>query len=101
MVINGVDLEEKMLAAFCSKHSITKMSLFGSILTDRFGPESDVDFLVEFDPNRRVSLFDIGGMVTELTELLGRDADLRTYGDLSVYFRDDVVRSARVVYAAA
>jgi predicted nucleotidyltransferase len=101
MIIKGVNFDEAKLAAFCREHGITRMSLFGSILTDHFGPESDIDLLVQFDPSRRVSLFDIGGMIADLRDLIGRDVDLRTFEDLSVYFRDDVVRKAQPLYAAA
>ncbi len=101
MMVNGVNFEEGRLAEFCRRHGIIRMSLFGSILSDRFGPESDIDLLVQFDPARRVSLFDVGGMTADLREMFGREVDLRTFEDLSIYFRDDVVRQARPLYAAA
>lgn len=66
-----------------------------------FRPDSDVDFLVEFLPGVRYSLLDLGGMWAELREMLGREVDLKTPMDLSRYFRDDVVKSARTLYAAA
>lgn len=98
--LHDVDFDIGAIGRFCRRKGITRMSLFGSILTDRFGPESDVDFLVEFDPSRRVSLFDVGGMIVEIEEMLGRRADLRAYEDLSRYFRDEVIQNARLLYAA-
>ena len=84
---------------FCRKHHITKLSIFGSYLRDDFGPESDIDFLVEFDPEHIPGLLEIAGMEIELSNTLGRKVDLRTAQDLSRYFRDEVVAQAEVQYA--
>lgn len=100
MIHHGINLEPNRLAEFCRRHGIRKLSLFGSILRDDFGPESDVDVLVEFDPAATPTLFSLAAMELELTRLLGRKADLRTPEDLSRYFRDQVVREAQVQYAA-
>src|SRR5436190_1260836 len=70
------------------------------VLVCGFRPGSDLDILVEFEPGRRISLFDLGGMASELSGLLGREVDLRTPQDLSRHFRDDVVRNSRPLYAA-
>jgi predicted nucleotidyltransferase len=88
------------IAAFCRKYHLTKLAFFGSILTDRFGPDSDVDVLFEYDPAHVPTLFDIAAMERELTEILGRKADMRSPADLSRHFRDEVVRNALVQYAA-
>jgi uncharacterized protein len=93
-----VDQEE--IAAFCRKHHIKKLAFFGSILTERFGPESDVDVLVEFEPEHIPGLIRLSGMERELTEILGRKADMRTPNDLSRYFREKVVQEAVTQYAA-
>jgi hypothetical protein len=85
---------------FCVRHRIRRLSLFGSALTERFGPESDVDLLVEFEPDARISLFRIAAVELELGSLLGRKVDLRTPQDLSRYFREEVARTAAVLYAA-
>lgn len=95
-----IQIDKDATAAFCRKHHITKLALYGSVLTDRFGPDSDVDVLVEFDPERIPGLIALCGMERELSGLLGRKADMRTPKDLSRYFRDDVVRGALVQYAA-
>ena len=95
-----IDIDREAIAEFCRKHQIKRLSLFGSVLTDRFGPDSDVDVLVEFEPTAVVSLFDIGGMMNELTQMFGRQADVRTPADLSPYFRDEVAEEAELLYAA-
>ncbi|MEK6703578.1 MAG: nucleotidyltransferase family protein [Planctomycetota bacterium] len=100
MELHGLTILEHEIAAFCRQHNVAKLSLFGSILRDDFGPGSDVDLLVEFLPGARVSLFDLGGMIMELRAMLGRDVDLRTPEDLSRYFRASVLREARQLYAA-
>lgn len=74
------------------------MSLFGSVLTDQFKPTSDVDFLVEFDPDHIPNLFSIVNIEEELSAIVGRKADLKTPNGLSRYFRDDVMKSALRVY---
>jgi len=94
-----IKLPQKEIAAFCRKHHIARLSIFGSALTDNFGPDSDVDFLVEFEPGYVPGLIRFAGMELELTALIGRKADLRTPAELSKYFRDDVLAAAVVQYA--
>ncbi len=96
----GIHLERDKIAEFCRRNKIKRLSLFGSVLTDRFADDSDIDMLVEFEDGAHVSLFDLGGMVHELTEKLGRPVDLRTPGCLSKYFRQDVIDNAELIYAA-
>lgn len=86
----GVD--EQSIADFCRQHHIRKLGFFGSIREDRFGPDSDVDVLVEFEPGQRMGLLRLAGIELELGQVLGRKADLRTAPDLSRYFREEVVR---------
>lgn len=95
-----IDIDQLQVEAFCRKHHILKFALFGSVLRDDFGPDSDVDVLVEFDPAHIPTLLDIAGMEEELAVSLGRKVDIRTPKDLSALFRDDVVRTALVQYAA-
>jgi len=93
-----IDIDRERIAEFCRRNSIRKLSLFGSVLTDRFGPDSDVDFLVEFEDGATVSLLDVSRMELELIDMLNRDVDLRTRRGLSRYFRDDVERLAEPIY---
>ena len=93
-------IPKDLIEDFCRRHHIKKLAVFGSYLREDFGPESDIDFLVEFDPQHIPTLFDVAGMETELSELLGgQRVDLRTPQDLSRYFRDEVVAEAKVRYA--
>jgi len=66
------------IADFCRKWQVTEFALFGSVLRDDFGPDSDVDVLVSFAPDVRYSLFDLVHMEDELREMFGRDVDLVT-----------------------
>jgi predicted nucleotidyltransferase len=94
------EIPKEPIRDFCRRHHIKKLAIFGSYLGEDFGPESDIDFLVEFDPHHIPGLLGIAGMERELSEILaGRKVDLRTAQDLSRYFRDQVVASAEVQYA--
>jgi uncharacterized protein len=92
-------IPKDLIEDFCRRHHIRKLSIFGSYLREDFGPESDIDFLVVFDPAHIPGLIDIAGMEIELSGMLGRKVDLRTAQDLSRYFRDEVVAQAEVQYA--
>jgi len=96
-----VVIDRVRLAEFCRRHHIRKLSFFGSVLGESFRPDSDVDVLVEFEPEHVPGLLGLAGMEIELSELLGRKADVRTAEDLSRYFRDEVVAKAQLLYAAA
>ncbi len=91
---------EGQLAKFSKQHHIRKLALFGSILRDDFRPDSDIDILVEFEPEHVPGFFDLMQMEEELTSLFGRTVDLRTPQDLSRYFRDEVLEKAEVQYLA-
>ncbi len=96
-----INFDQNALSEFCQANHIRKLSLFGSVLRDDFGPNSDVDLLVEFEPGHVPGLFGISHMELELSPIFGgRKVDLRTAGDLSRYFRDQVVATAEGIYAA-
>ncbi|MBI5788390.1 MAG: nucleotidyltransferase domain-containing protein [Candidatus Schekmanbacteria bacterium] len=94
----NIQLSYATIAEFCRKNHILKFSLFGSVLSARFTPDSDVDVLVEFEPEHIPGLFSLAGMEVELSNILKREVELRTKEDLSRYFRDNVVSSAKVIY---
>ena len=96
----NLQLDQRRIEDFCKRNHIRKLSLFGSVLRDDFGPDSDVDVLVEFEPDARVGLIALAGMEIELSEIIGRKVDLRTPQELSRYFRDRVLADAEVQYAA-
>lgn len=96
----NVTFSREQLAAFCHKHGIRRLAIFGSALRDDFRPDSDIDVLVEFDPSRIPSLLGIARLERELSAFFGgRKVDLRTPEDLSRYFRQKVVEEAEVQYA--
>lgn len=94
------NLGDDVLAVFCRRHHIRRLSLFGSTLKGTAGPDSDVDFLVEFDPAHTPGYIALAGMELELSDMLGgKRVDLRTPRELSRYFRDEVLATAQVRYA--
>lgn len=96
-----VPIDRERIAEFCRRQSIRRLSLFGSVLREDFGPESDVDVLVEFAPDHVPGFLGIARLERELSDLLGaRSVDLRTPEDLSRYVRDEVLATAEVQYAA-
>jgi len=89
-----------VLASFCRSHHIRRLSLVGSQLKGTAGPDSDVDLLVEFDPAHMPGLLAVAAMELKLSDIVRRKVELRTARDLSKHFRDEVVRTAEVRYAA-
>ena len=88
------------VAAFCQRHHIRRLALFGSVLRDDFTDRSDIDVLVEFEPHHVPGFFRLAEMESEFSGLCGgRKIDLRTPQDLSRYFRDAVLAEAQVQYA--
>ena len=95
-----IPIPREAIARFCRERGIRRLALFGSVIRDDFTPESDVDVLVEFEPDRIPGLFGFAGYQLDLSKLLGREVDLRTPDDLSNYFRDEVLSEAQDVYVA-
>lgn len=95
-----IAVDTHSIAEFCVKHHIKRLAFFGSVLRDDFRLDSDVDVLVEFEKDREPGLMRLVGLERELSEILGRTADIRTPEDLSRYFRDEVVETADILYAA-
>ena len=96
--LHGIEIPRAKLSRFCDQNHIRKLSLFGSILTDRFRPDSDLDILVEFEEGHVPGFLGLAEMELELGAMLGRKVDLRTPRELSRYFRDEVISSALVQY---
>jgi predicted nucleotidyltransferase len=96
-----IEIPNDRIASFCRRHHIRRLSLFGSALRDDFGPNSDIDVLVEFEPGKTPSFFRLFDMEDELSAMLeGRKVDVRTPEDLGRYFRQRVLSEALVQYAA-
>jgi len=95
-----IEVDRQSIARFCRRDGIRRPSFFGSVLHDDFGPDSDVDVLVEFEPDAAVGLFEFVDLQQEMSEFVGREVDVHTPASLSHFFRDEVVSSAEVAYAA-
>ncbi len=93
-----VRVQKQAIEEFCHRNHITKLAFFGSVLRDDFRKDSDIDVLVEFEPEHVPGFFRLAGMERELSKSIGRRVDLRTPQDLSKYFRDRVLESAQVQY---
>ena len=93
-------VDPQKIAEFCRRHHIRKLAFFGSVLRNDFRPDSDVDVLVEFEPDHVPGLAFLS-MEEELSEILGRKVDLNTPSFLSPYFRDRVLSEAEIQYVQA
>jgi hypothetical protein len=96
--IKNIDIPGDKITDFCRRNHIRTLSLFGSVLRNDFRSDSDVDVLVEFDPEHIPGFFRLHDMEEELSGILGRSTDLRTPQDLSRYFRDEVIENSMVLY---
>jgi predicted nucleotidyltransferase len=96
-----IPIDRGSLADFCQRHHVRKLSLFGSVLRQDFGPDSDVDVLVEFEPDHVPGFIALNDMEEELSSLLGgRKVDLVTERFLNRRIRERVLAGAEVQYAA-
>lgn len=94
-----IEIPQQKIAEFCQRNHIRRLAVFGSALRSDFDDESDIDILVEFDPQHVPGLFAVARMERELSALWGgRKVDLRTPEDLSRYFRQQVIQEAEVQY---
>jgi len=96
-----IQIDEETIREFWVRWKVTELSLFGSVLRDDFGPQSDVDVLVSFSPDARWSLFDWVDMEEELGSLFGRKIDLVEAVGLRNPFRRKTILEARQVIHAA
>lgn len=96
-----LDLPVDEIIAVARRYHVCELSLFGSVLRPDFGADSDIDMLVEFEPNAPIGLFEFVRLQDELSELVGREVDLVSKAGSRRFVRDEVLRTRRVVYAAA
>ena len=100
MAKQRITVPKRRIVDFCRRNHILKLALFGSVLQEDFGPDSDVDVLVEFEPGYVPGFFRLFDLEKELSSLFdGRKVDLRTPEDLSRYFREEVIAEAETHYA--
>ena len=99
-----IEIPSERIAAFCERWSITKLALFGSVLRDDFGPDSDIDVLAGFDEAARHTLFDMDRMEEELEAIFGRDVDLVSWRGVerspNPLRRKAILQSAELVYGS-
>lgn len=99
-----IDIPPEKVTAFCKRWQIVELALFGSVLRDDFGPESDVDVLVRFDPQAQHTLVDLAQIEDQLGATLGRKVDLieREAVERSPNYirRKAILQSAETIYAA-
>jgi len=94
-----IPIPYEQVTEFCRRNRIRWLALFGSVLRDDFKPDSDLDVLVEFEPEARVGLFALGEMQRELSDLLAHPVDLILKNGLKRRIRNSVLASAEVIYA--
>jgi uncharacterized protein len=99
-----IEIDREKLETFCKKWKITELALFGSVLRDDFGPDSDVDVLVTFAPDSHWTIFDFIHCEDEIKRLVGRDVDLVERSAVSrsknYIRRKAILTSTRTIYAA-
>ncbi len=98
--MSALPYDKEALAQLCRSHRIRRLALFGSVLKGSDRPDSDVDLLVEFEPDAVPGFLGLAEIEAELSGLLGRHVDLRTAHELSPHFRQAVEHAAEVQFAA-
>jgi predicted nucleotidyltransferase len=94
-----IPIDQARIVDFCCKWKVREFSLFGSVLREDFRPESDVDVLIEFEPNIPWSLYDWIDMIDELKDIFGRDVDLVCKEGLRNPFRRKrILETRKVIY---
>lgn len=100
ITLGDAQVDAGELAELCQRYGVTELSLFGSAVRGEIGPNSDIDVLVEFDPAARIGIVKFESLVEGLEAMVGRKVDLVTKRGLKPWVRPEVLREARVVYAA-
>ena len=96
-----IPIDQEKIRVFCQKWRVTEFALFGSVLREDFGPKSDVDVLVQFEPEAPWSTFDLVDMIEELKIVFGRDVDLVEKDGLRNPFRRyEILTTREILYAA-
>ncbi len=100
IMVRSSDIPLSLIETFCQKHQVRRLSLFGSAARGDFGPESDVDVLVEFQAGARVGFLQLSRMQRELTEIFQRPVDLVPRAGLKPAIREQILKEEIVLYAA-
>jgi predicted nucleotidyltransferase len=99
-MIQDLDFPIEEIKMLCQRYRVRELALFGSALRDDFDAGSDVDLLVEFEPEAQVGFMTLARMQRELSGILHRQVDLVPKGGLKPRIRQAVLSSAEVLYAA-
>jgi predicted nucleotidyltransferase len=99
IVHRRIGILDEALAELCQRFYVRELSLFGSVLRDDFHDDSDIDLLVEYEPEARVTLFDHFELEEELQRLMRRKVDLVSKRGLRPILRDEILGSMQVIYA--
>jgi len=99
MVEARINIPQGQIAAFCRRYQVRRLAVFGSVLRQDYRPESDVDVLVEFDPDAQVGFLTLSRMQRELSMLMGRPVDLVPREGLKPKIREAILSSAEELYA--
>lgn len=101
MIFHKIDLPEEKIAEFCQQWQITEFALFGSVLTEDFGSNSDIDVLVTFAADSGNSLFDMAQMREQLQAMFAHEVDLVEKAGLRNPFRrHNILKNMEIIYAA-
>lgn len=100
-VLDRIEINEEKVAEICRRYQVRELALFGSVLRDDFREDSDIDILVEYEPDARVGLYAHFDVAEELAQLLGRKVDLISKRGLNPLIRDEVLAASQPLYAAA
>jgi hypothetical protein len=102
MLVHGINFDHVRIAEVCRAHGVKRLAVFGSVLRDDFGPDSDIDVLVEFLPGHDLGpwLSELTGLKADLESLWGRQIDVVMRAGVHPLLRDYVERVAWVQYAA-
>ncbi len=95
-----IDIPQQPIINFCRRYRVRRLALFGSVLRDDFRPDSDIDVLVDFEPDAQIGFMTLNRMQRELSELLQRPVEIVPQEGLKPRIRQSVLSSAEVVYAA-
>ena len=99
MVNQNINIKHESLEAFCQLYQVRRMSLFGSVIRDDFQGESDIDILIQFNPDARISFMTLGRMQRELETLFQRPVDLVPQDGLKPVIREEILSNAQEIYA--
>ena len=99
MAAPTLDLPFDAIANVCREYNVEELSLFRSVLRDDFRDDSDIDMLVLFEPSATIGILELAALQRRLGDLVHRKVDLVSKNGLKAVIRDEVLGSARVIYA--